>query len=140
MMAIGDFAVVKDTWEGMTVDYYVEKEYEQYARDIFGLTPEMLTFYSEKLGVKYPWAKYSQVVVRDYVSGAMENTSAVIHGDFVQQTKREMIDGSAGEDVIAHELFHHWFGDLVTCESWDNLPLNESFATYGEELLSLIHI
>lgn len=134
MMAIGDFAVVKDTWEGMTVDYYVEKEYEQYARDIFGLTPEMLTFYSEKLGVKYPWSKYSQVVVRDYVSGAMENTSAVIHGDFVQQTKREMIDGSAGEDVIAHELFHHWFGDLVTCESWANLPLNESFATYGEVL------
>lgn len=134
MMAIGDFAVVKDTWEGITVDYYVEKEYEQYARDIFGLTPEMLTFYSEKLGVKYPWAKYSQVVVRDYVSGAMENTSAVIHGGFVQQTKRELIDGSAGEDVIAHELFHHWFGDLVTCESWANLPLNESFATYGEVL------
>jgi len=134
MMAIGDFVVVKDTWEGITVDYYVEKEYEQYAKDIFGLTPEMLTFYSKKLGVKYPWTKYSQVVVRDYVSGAMENTTAVIHGDFVQQTKREMIDGSAGEDVIAHELFHHWFGDLVTCESWANLPLNESFATYGEVL------
>lgn len=134
MMAIGDFAVVTDTWRGMTVDYFVEKEYEQYARDIFGLTPEMLEFYSNKLGVDYPWAKYSQVVVRDYVSGAMENTSAVIHGDFVQQTKREMIDGSAGEDVIAHELFHHWFGDLVTCESWANLPLNESFATYGEVL------
>lgn len=134
MMAIGEFAVVKDTWRGIDVDYYVEKEYEPFARDIFGLTPEMLEFYSTKLGVDYPWAKYSQVVVRDYVSGAMENTSAVIHGDFVQQTKRELIDGSAGEDVIAHELFHHWFGDLVTCESWANLPLNESFATYGEVL------
>ena len=134
MMAIGDFAVVKDTWEGIDVDYYVEHKYEPYAKDIFGLTPEMMTFYSEKLGVKYPWSKYSQVVVRDYVSGAMENTTAVIHGDFVQQTKRELIDGSAGEDVIAHELFHHWFGDLVTCESWANLPLNESFATYGEVL------
>lgn len=134
MMAIGDYAVVKDTWEGITVDYYVEKEYEQYAKDIFGLTPEMMTFYSEKLGVKYPWSKYSQVVVRDYVSGAMENTTAVIFGEYAQQTKREMIDGSASEDVIAHELFHHWFGDLVTCESWANLPLNESFATYGEVL------
>lgn len=134
MMAIGDFAVVKDTWKEMTVDYYVDHEYEEYAKDIFGLTPEMLEFYSNILGVKYPWTKYSQIVVQDYVSGAMENTTAVIHGDFVQQTRRELIDGSAGEDVIAHELFHHWFGDLVTCESWANLPLNESFATYGEVL------
>ncbi len=134
MMAIGDFAVVKDTWRNITVDYYLDKEYEAYAKDIFGLTPEMLEFYSNKLGVDYPWKKYSQVVVKDYVSGAMENTTAVIHGDFVQQTKRELLDGSAGEDVIAHELFHHWFGDLVTCESWSNLPLNESFATYGEYL------
>jgi len=134
MMAIGEFAVVKDKWENIDVDYYVEPEFEKDAKNIFGLTPEMLTFYSSKLGVKYPWKKYSQVVVRDYVSGAMENTTAVIHGDFVQQTTRELIDGSAGEDVIAHELFHHWFGDLVTCESWSNLPLNESFATYGEYL------
>ena len=134
MMAIGDFAIINDKWRNIDVNYYVEHEYKEYAKDIFGLTPEMLEFYSTKLGVDYPWSKYSQVVVRDYVSGAMENTSAVIHGDFVQQTKREMIDGSAGEDVIAHELFHHWFGDLVTCESWSNLPLNESFATYGEVL------
>jgi len=134
MMAIGEFAVVKDKWRTIDVDYFVEKEYEDDAMAIFGLTPEMLEFYSKRLGVDYPWKKYSQVVVRDYVSGAMENTTAVIHGDFVQQTKRELIDGSAGEDVIAHELFHHWFGDLVTCESWSNLPLNESFATYGEYL------
>ena len=134
MMAVGDFAIVKDSWRGIDVNYYVEHEYEQYAKDIFGLTPEMLEFYSNKLGVDYPWQKYSQVIVRDYVSGAMENTTAVIFGEFTQQTKREMIDGSAGEDVIAHELFHHWFGDLVTCESWSNLPLNESFATYGEFL------
>jgi aminopeptidase N len=134
MMAIGDFAMVKDTWRDIDVNYYVEHEYEQYAKDIFGLTPEMLEFFSNKLGIDYPWQKYSQVIVRDYVSGAMENTSAVIFGDFVQQTKRELIDGSAGEDVISHELFHHWFGDLVTCESWSNLPLNESFATYGEVL------
>ncbi|TXB64830.1 hypothetical protein FRY74_10285 [Vicingus serpentipes] len=134
MMAIGEFSVTKETWNGIDVDYYLEKDYAPYANDIFGLTTEMLEFYSKRLGVTYPWKKYSQIVVRDYVSGAMENTTAVIHGEFVQQTKRELIDGSAGEDVIAHELFHHWFGDLVTCESWSNLPLNESFATYGEYL------
>jgi len=137
MMAIGEYAVVKDKWkyEGreIEVNYYVEKEYEKHARAIFGNTPEMLTFYSDMLGVPYPWEKYSQVVVRDFVSGAMENTTAVIHGEFLQRTDRELLDRD-NEDVIAHELFHHWFGDLVTCESWANLPLNESFATYGEYL------
>lgn len=133
MMAVGDFAMVKDTWRDKPVNYFVEHEYEPYAKEIFGLTPEMIEFYSTKLGVDYPWPKYDQVVVRDYVSGAMENTTAVIHGEFLHQTSREMIDGN-NEDIIAHELFHHWFGDLVTCESWSNLPLNESFATYGEYL------
>jgi len=134
MMAVGEFAVVKDNkWRGKEVNYYVEKEYEPHAKAIFGNTPEMLEFYSKKLGVEYPWSKYSQVVVRDYVSGAMENTSATLHGEFLQKTDRELLDHNF-ESIIAHELFHQWFGDLVTCESWSNLPLNESFATYGEYL------
>lgn len=133
MMGIGEFKIVKDSWKGKDVWYYVEKEYEPYARAIFGNTPEMLEFYSNKLGVQYPWQKYSQIVCRDYVSGAMENTSATLHGEFLYSTDRELIDDDQ-ESVIAHELFHQWFGDLVTCESWSNLPLNESFATYGEYL------
>jgi aminopeptidase N len=138
MMAIGDYSIVKDTWKRangktMEVSYYVEKEYEAYARDIFGETPAMIEFFSKKLGVEYPWEKYSQIVVRDYVSGAMENTTATIHGEFLYKTKRELIDGH-NESIIAHELFHHWFGDLVTCESWANLPLNESFANYSQFL------
>jgi aminopeptidase N len=133
MMTIGEFAVVEDTWEGLSVNYFVEKEYENVAKRIFGNTPEMLTFFSDLLGVKYPWDKYWQVCVRDYVSGAMENTSAVIFGEFVQRNERELLDEDY-EDIVSHELFHHWFGDLVTCESWSNLPLNESFATYGEVL------
>ncbi len=134
MMAIGEYAVVKDTlWDTLAVDYYVEPEYEPYVQDIFGNTREMIVHFSHLLGVDYPWDKYAQVVVRDYVSGAMENTGAVIFGEFAQKTKRELLDESP-EDVISHELFHHWFGDLVTCESWANLPLNESFATYGEYL------
>ncbi len=133
MMAIGDFAIVKDEWKGKEVNYYVEHKYEAYAKDIYPNTPEMLSFFSDKLAYEYPWDKYNQVVVRDYVSGAMENTGAVIYGDFIQGDDRFLIDNS-GEDIVAHELFHHWFGDLVTCESWSNLPLNESFATYGEYL------
>lgn len=133
MMTIGEFARIKDEWNGMSVDYFVEKEYENVAQEIFGETPAMLTFFSDKLGVSYPWDKYWQVCVRDYVSGAMENTSAVIFGEFVQRDERELLDEDH-EDIVSHELFHHWFGDLVTCESWANLPLNESFATYGEVL------
>ncbi|MCE3228376.1 MAG: aminopeptidase 1-like, partial [Bacteroidetes bacterium] len=133
-MGVGMFSkVVDEPWNGKEVSYYVEKEYEPHAKAIFGNTKEMIEFYSGKLGVPYAWPKYAQITVRDYVSGAMENTSTTLHGDFVTyQTTREILDGRKGESTIAHELFHQWFGDLVTCESWSNLPLNESFATYGE--------
>lgn len=138
MMAAGDFAVVKETpipigGKNLEVNYYVEHEYEPYAKAVFGKTPEMIEFFSTKMQTPYPWEKFSQIVVRDYVSGAMENTTAVIHGSFLNQTDRELLDNSY-EEVIAHELFHHWFGDYVTCEQWSNLTLNEGFATYGEYL------
>ena len=93
----------------------------------------MIAFFEKKLGVLYPWDKYHQVVVRDFVSGAMENTGAVIFGDFVYKTDKELLDEN-DQSTIAHELFHHWFGNLVTCESWANLSLNESFANYSQYL------
>jgi len=130
-MGVGDFSIVKDTWNGKDVNYYVEPEYESVAKDIFGNTPEMMTFFSEITGVPFVWDKYSQIVVRDYVSGAMENTTAVVHGEGAQQKKGQLIDNNEWEETIAHELFHHWFGDLVTTESWSNLTVNESFATYS---------
>ncbi|MCU0355389.1 MAG: M1 family metallopeptidase, partial [Cytophagales bacterium] len=133
MMAVGDFAVVKDKWNNLELSYLVEKPYAKYAKDIFGRTPEMLSFFSKILDYPYPWDKYAQVAVRDYVSGAMENTGAVVFGEYVQKDARELVDETS-DDVIAHEMFHHWFGDLVTCESWANLPLNEAFATYSEYL------
>lgn len=136
MMGVGEFKKVTDEpWNGKEISYYVEKEYEPHAKAIFGKTKKMVEFYSTRLGVPYPWQKYAQIVARDYVSGAMENTTATLHGDFVcYQTTREIIDGAKGESTIAHELFHQWFGDLASCESWSNLTLNESFATYGEYL------
>ncbi|MBK8968491.1 MAG: M1 family metallopeptidase [Saprospiraceae bacterium] len=135
MMAIGEYAVVKDNWRGIPVDYYVEPKFKEYARDIYPYTTEMLEFFSQKLDFAYPWPKFSQVVVRDYVSGAMENTTAVIYGEFVQQDKRGLLDNHwTNEKVVAHEMFHHWFGDLVTTESWANLTLNEGFANYSEYL------
>ncbi|MCI1188787.1 M1 family metallopeptidase [Hymenobacter sp. DH14] len=135
-MVVGDFAVVSDSWHGKPLDYYVEPQYAGTARAVFGHTPEMLDFFSKKLGVEFPWPKYAQVAVRDYISGAMENTSASTFGSFVQATKRELRDANyqTSEYVVVHELFHQWFGDYVTCESWANLPLNESFADYSEYL------
>ncbi|AZB20667.1 M1 family peptidase [Kaistella haifensis] len=133
-MGVGEYAVVKDKWRNIPVDYYVEKEYEPYAKQIFGNTPEMIEFFSKRLNYDYPWAKYSQITARDYVSGAMENTTAVLHQESAQQKPGDLIDENKWEDVISHELFHHWFGDLVTAESWSNLTVNESFANYSEYL------
>ena len=116
-MGVGDFSIIKDSYKGKEVAYYVEKEYAPVARRIFGHTPEMIAFYSKITGVDYAWPKYDQIVGRDYVSGAMENTTCTLHGEQAQQDARELTDGNQWEDVIAHELFHHWFGDLVTCES-----------------------
>jgi aminopeptidase N len=133
-MGVGDYAMIHDTYKGKDVNYYVEKEYAPVARRIFGLTPEMMGFYSQVLGVEFPWPKYSQMTARDYVSGAMENTTATLHTDALQQDARQLVDGNKYEDYIAHELFHQWFGDLVTTESWSNLTLNESFANFSETL------
>lgn len=133
MVAVGEFAVVKDTWRGKPIEYWVEPKFEKDARAIFLNTIPMLDFFSEKLGVEYPWDKYSQIVVRDFVSGAMENTTAVIFGEFVQKKEQDLVDAT-NELIVAHEMFHHWFGDLVTCESWANLTMNEGFANYSEYL------
>ncbi|MEM8896295.1 MAG: M1 family metallopeptidase, partial [Bacteroidota bacterium] len=133
MLAIGDFAVVKDEYPDVSVTYWVEPEYEQYAKSIFGNTPEMIAFFSELFDYPYPWKSYSQVVVRDFVSGAMENTTASVFMEEVQVDSRTLLDYN-WDYIIAHELAHQWFGNLVTCESWSYLTLNEAFANYAESL------
>ncbi len=133
MFAVGEFEIYEDSWEGMEVSYYMEPRYAPYARNIFGATPEMLTFFSELYGLKYVWPKYAQIVVRDYVSGAMENTTASLFYEELNVDSRDLVDYNY-EKIIAHELAHQWFGNLVTCESWSNLTLNEGFANYAEYL------
>ncbi|PKF74080.1 M1 family metallopeptidase [Chryseobacterium sp. PMSZPI] len=133
-MGVGEYAIVKDKWKNISVDYYIEKEYEPYAKQIYGNTPEMIEFFSKKMNYDFPWPKYAQISGRNYVSGAMENTTATLHGSDILQKPGQLIDENKWEDTIAHELFHHWFGDLVTAESWSNLTVNESFANYSEYL------
>ncbi|MDQ6763424.1 MAG: M1 family metallopeptidase [Bacteroidota bacterium] len=133
-MGVGDYVIIKDHHNKLPVNYYVEKEYAPVAKKIFGETPAMIGLYERLTGVPYAWPKYDQIVGRDYVSGAMENTSATLHQESAYQNARQLTDGNAWEEVIAHELFHQWFGDLVTTESWSNITLNESFADYSETL------
>jgi aminopeptidase N len=138
-IGIGDYAVVKQdaitsNKKKLELSYYIEKEFEKEALKIYGKTPQMIALFEKLLGVPFPWAKYAQISGRDYVSGAMENTTATIHSDAVQQDARELVDENIWEGTIAHELFHQWFGDLVTAESWSNLTVNESFADYSQTI------
>ncbi|MCX6316631.1 MAG: M1 family metallopeptidase [Bacteroidetes bacterium] len=133
-LGVGNYAVIKDKYKDKEVNYYVEPEYASVAKKIFGNTPEMMAFFSRITGVEFPWVKYSQITGRDFVAGAMENTTATLHQESAQQDARELIDGNNWESTIAHELFHQWFGDYVTTESWSNITVNESFANYSETL------
>ncbi len=133
MIAVGKFSIIKNYWRNVPLTVYIEKDKKAKAEKIFGKTAEMIEFYSRMLNYDFPWDKYSQIVVKNFVSGAMENTGAVVFGEYVLNFKNEY-RRMENEAVVAHELSHHWFGDLVTCESWANLPLNESFADYFEYL------
>ncbi|MBX7225338.1 MAG: M1 family metallopeptidase [Chitinophagales bacterium] len=133
-LAVGEYEKFTDKpWNGKEVSYYTFAPYGEYLKETFGNTPEMMTFFSNKLQVPFAWEKFSQVVANDYTAGAMENSSIVIFYEKLMADRKNLKDESY-DGIIAHELFHQWFGDLVTCESWANLTLNESFATYGEYL------
>lgn len=133
MLAIGEFQVSLDDWGPIKVTYYTTPEYSKDVRKIFGKTPYMMSYFSNLLQVDFPWEKYAQVVVYDFTSGAMENTSASTFYQPYYADKYDALDRNY-DDIIAHELMHQWFGDLVNCESWAHLTVNEAFATYGEFL------
>ncbi|HBF87431.1 MAG TPA: hypothetical protein DDX39_02225 [Bacteroidales bacterium] len=131
---IGKFSKVSEKLKDVDIEYYVSKKYELEAKNIFGNTPEMIEFFSTLFKTPYPWKKYGQVAVSNYMyDGAMENNTLTIFHDFIQTNARERLDDN-NEGIIAHELAHQWFGNAVTCEAWSNLTLNESFATYCEYL------
>lgn len=130
-LVVGEFAVIKDTWDGLPVTYYVETDREVDARPSFGKTPAMLEFFSDYYGYDYPYEKYAQVHVRNFHAGGMEHTTATTLYEWAVLDEKARVDRDMNW-LIAHELAHQWFGDLVTCESWPELWLNEGFATYSE--------
>ena len=135
---VGEYAAVVENYvrsDGSTVPlaYLVEPGYQQYVRQIFGETPAMMRFFENKLGFAYPWSNYKQVTAREFTASGMENTTATILYDQIQHDQRAHLDFT-GRDLIAHELAHQWFGNLLTSRNWGNLPLNEGFASYFERL------
>lgn len=132
-LVVGEYVKLGDMSDGVPIEYYVYKGREEDARRSFSETPRMMKFFEEKTGMKYPWDKYAQVVVSDFIFGGMENTSATTLTDTTLHDERAHIDFSS-VPLVAHELAHMWFGDLLTCRHWSHAWLNESFATFFEAL------
>ena len=131
-LAVGDFAEIRDEWQGKPVTYYVEKGYEEEARRSMGKTPQMIEFFSEKFGYPYPYPKYAQVCVDDFIFGGMENTSTTLLTDRCLLDERAALDNDRTESLVAHELAHQWFGDLVVIKHWSHAWIKEGLASYSE--------
>jgi aminopeptidase N len=131
-LAVGDFAEIRDEWQGKPVTYYVEKGYEEDARRSMGKTPQMIEFFSEKFGYPYPYPKYAQVCVDDFIFGGMENTSTTLLTDRCLLDERAALDNQRTESLVAHELAHQWFGDLVVIKHWSHAWIKEGMASYSE--------
>jgi len=133
-LAVGDFAEIRDEWQGKPVTYYVEKGREEDARRSMGKTPQMMDFYSQIFGYPYPYPKYAQVCVDDFIFGGMENTSTTLLTDRCLLDERAALDGMRTESLVAHELAHQWFGDLVVIKHWSHAWIKEGMASYTEVL------
>ncbi len=130
-LCVGDFDVFESKWRGVPVTFWSPKGRLRDAKRTLARTQKMLTLFSEKTGVRYPYPQYAQIFVHDFIFGGMENTSATTLMDTA------IIDAHAEPEMwmdalIAHELGHQWFGDMVTCRDWSHGWLNEGFATFLE--------
>jgi aminopeptidase N len=134
-LCAGYFKSIADKYKDIPLAFYVPASQIDQAKNSFRDTKALMEFFEQEIGVPYPWAKYDQVCVNDFVAGGMENTSATTLNDSTLFTDAsENLRDS--ESLVAHELAHQWFGDLVTCKDWSHTWLNEGFATYYETLFT----
>lgn len=131
-LSIADYAVIKDSLGSLPVNYWVYRGLENEAKTTFRKTPYMISFYNKLFRYDYPWAKYDQVIT-SYMGGGAEATTATLLGEGIVMDPIAEKDFSM-EGVIAHEIAHQWWGDLITLRSWEHNWLNESFATYSDYL------
>ena len=135
---VGDFAEIVHEVDGTPAQYYGPRGREKDLEQTLGRTPAMLKFFGENIGVRYPYARYAQTFVADFIFGGMENISATTLTDTSLLDKRAALDADS-DGLVAHELAHQWFGDLLTCRDWAHGWLNEGFATYFEALFTEHH-
>lgn len=132
-LCAGNFKKIEDKYRDIPMAFWTPASQIAQAETSFRDTKDMMAFFEKEIGVPYPWAKYDQVCVNDFTAGGMENTSITILNDGTLFTPAsENLRDSTG--LVAHELAHQWFGDLVTCKDWSHLWLNEGFATYYDAL------
>ena len=131
-LAVGKFAEIKDEWRGKPVNYYVEQGREADGKRSMGKTPRMVEFLSQKYGYDYPYPKYAQVCVDDFIFGGMENTSTTLLTDRCLLDERAATDNMRTESLVLHELAHQWFGDLVVIKHWSHAWIKEGMASYAE--------
>ncbi len=133
-LAVGDFAVLEDHYQQLPVTYYIEKGREVEGWRSMGKTPRMIAFFEQAFGYAYPYPKYAQVCVADFIFGGMENTSTTLLMDRCLLDERAAIDNRNTESLVAHELAHQWFGDLVVIKHWSHAWIKEGMASYTEVL------
>jgi aminopeptidase N len=133
-LVVGMFAEIQDEWDGIEVPYYVTPGREEEARRTMGKTPRMIQLFSEKFGVRYPFPRYAQVCVDDFIFGGMENTSCTVLTDRCLLDEQAAKEYCWSEDLVAHELVHQWFGDLVVIKHWSHAWIKEGAASYFEAL------
>lgn len=131
-LVVGDFYSESENWRGKPVSYYVRPKFKDKIKNSFANTTRMLDFFSDKIGVEYAWDKYAQVCCYNF-GGGMENTSATTLMEGTLHDDRAHLDDDS-DGLVAHELAHQWWGDLLTCRDWAHIWLNEGFATYFEAL------
>jgi aminopeptidase N len=133
-LAVGDFDEIRDEWDGIPVTYHVQKGRKADGQRTMGKTPQMLGFFSDRFGYRYPFPKYAQVAITDFTFGGMENTSCTLLTDRCLLDERAALDNRTSESLVAHELAHQWFGDLLVISHWSHAWVKEGMATYSEVL------
>jgi aminopeptidase N len=132
---VGKYTVLQDKpWRKVTIGYWTYPDSVQAARRGFAKTPEAVDVFSRKTGVPYPWNKYDQIVIPEFQYGGMENVTATSQNDDAILHPAWAEPQANAEGLMAHELAHQWYGDLVTTRAWADIWLNEGFATFMEQI------
>ncbi|UCE83725.1 MAG: HEAT repeat domain-containing protein [Deltaproteobacteria bacterium] len=132
-LAIGAYTELTDHVDNIPLSFYVPEGREEEGYRSFEKTADIVRFFSDKTGISYPYPQYSQVIAQDFIFGGMENTTATTLTEMTLHDERAHLDFTS-EHLVAHELAHQWFGDLVTSKSWSHSWLHEGFATYFDLL------